>query len=138
MKKLNVLLLLFLIILFSAKCNQNNNNDEEFVDDEVENVDFEDEQVGTDFDELENKMEEIMYEKDTSGAENKKDVVLIKPQGAKKVSVDLKIGAGSLKLSGGANELLTGGFIYTDEKWKPRIKYIVKDNKGFLEIKIKV
>ena len=121
-----------MVVLFSMSCNQQHGNEEEFVDNELENPEIEDEFIATDFDELEDKMEEIMYESDDSDPDVKKDVAIIKSQGAKKVSVDLNIGAGKLVLSGGASELLTGGFIYSNDKWKPEIKYNVKGGKGHL------
>ncbi len=128
------LLTLAILILMLFSCNQQQNEDEEFIDSEIENIEAEDELVATDFEELEDKMEEIMYESDESDAEVTKDVAVVKLQGAKSVEVDLEIGAGRLVLSGGASELLTGGFIYSKNKWKPEIKYNVKNRKGLLSI----
>jgi hypothetical protein len=123
-----------LMFLFVISCNEQHNDDEEFVDPEIENIENEEELVTTDFDELEEKMEEIMYESDDSDNEVTKDVAVVKSQGAKSVEVSLNIGAGRLVLSGGASELLTGGFIYSNKKWKPEINYKVKDSKGILKI----
>jgi len=115
-------------------CNQHQTDEDEFMDTEIENPEIEEELVVTDFDELEDKMEEIMYESDESDAEVTKDVAVIKSKGAKSVNVELQIGAGKLVLSGGASELLTGGFLYSNELWKPEIKYKVKGKEGFLLI----
>jgi len=134
MKHLNFLLTIILLITLSLSCNQQQNNDEEIVNDETENQNKEEELVNTDMNELEEKMEEIMYETDKSDSETKKDVVLVKSNGAKIVQVKLKIAAGRLKLTSGASELLTGGFIYSNKDWKPQIKYKIKDKKGFLLI----
>ncbi len=132
MRKLYFIIGLAVLIVFS--CNQQQNDDDEFTDTEVENVENNEELVTTDFDELEDKMEEIMYESDDSDAEVTKDVAVVKSKGAKNVEVDLNIGAGRLVLSGGASELLTGGFIYSNKKWKPEINYKVKNSKGVLKI----
>jgi len=133
MKWLNFFLIITLVLFVIPSCDYQNEEDE-FVDSEIENLELEEELITTDFEELEDKMEEIMYESDDSDPEVKKDVAVIKSKGAKKVDVDLKIGAGRLMLSGGASELLTGGFIYSNDKWKPKIKYKVNGSKGFLNI----
>lgn len=134
MKHLNFLLTIMLLIALSLSCNQQQKSDEEIVNEETENQNKDNELVTTDFDELEEKMEEIMYETDESDSKTKKDVVLIKANGAKSVQVKLKIAAGRLKLAGGSSELLTGGFIYSNKEWKPQVKYKISDKKGFLLI----
>lgn len=130
-------LLFSISILFCYSCNSNHNenNDEEIdFDKEIEKIEREEGINVSDFENLEEKMEEIMYETDDSNSEMIKDVVVIETKGAESVEVDLKIGAGQLKLSGGASELLTGGFKYSKDKWKPEVNYKVENNKGFLKV----
>ncbi|MDF1549591.1 MAG: toast rack family protein [Bacteroidales bacterium] len=135
MKLLNFLLTLTLLVFLAFSCDEQQSDEDQFVEDGIENQDADKELVTTDFNELEEKMEEIMYENDESDSEIKKDVVVIKSKGAREVHIDLKIAAGKLKLTGGASELLTGGFIYSNQEWKPEVKYNIKDKKGFLQIK---
>ncbi len=140
MKRLNFILMVFVMAFFLGSCDQEQCEDHEFDDEEMEKhaieegIDVENDEIAIDFEELEDKMEEIMYESDDSDEEAIKDVAVIKSQGAKKVDVTLEIGAGKLILSGGSSELLTGGFIYSNAKWKPEIKYKVKNKNGFLYI----
>ena len=127
-------LIIPMLVLMAISCNEQQSEDEELIDTEIESIEVEDELVITDFDELEDKMEEIMYESDDSDANVTKDVAVLQAKGAKRVKVDLNIGAGRLVLSGGSTELLTGGFIYSNDKLKPEIKYKVKDEQGTLAI----
>ncbi len=129
----NIYLTLIVALLFAISCIQQQNEDD-YIDSEAENTDKEEELVSTDFNELEEKMDEIMYESDKSDKKVTKDVAVIKSKGAKEVKVNLDIGAGRLILSGGASELLTGGFIYSEDEWKPKIEYKVKNERGVLSI----
>ena len=54
---------------------------------------------------------------------------------AESVELDLDIGAGELKVQGGARELMEGYFVYNIEKWKPEIRYYVDGNRGILKVK---
>lgn len=132
---LSILYPLAIILFFSCNSTKNENNNEEIdFDKEIEKIEKEEGIKVTDLEDLEEKMEEIMYESDDSNAEMVKDVVVIEPKGAESVEVDLKIGAGQLKLTGGASELLTGGFKYPKDKGKPEVSYNVENNKGFLKV----
>jgi hypothetical protein len=54
---------------------------------------------------------------------------------AESVELDLDIGAGTLKVQGGARELMEGYFVYNVERWKPEIRYSVTGNRGILKVK---
>lgn len=54
---------------------------------------------------------------------------------AESVELYLDIGAGELKVQGGATELMEGYFVYNIEKWKPEIRYYVDGNRGVLKVK---
>jgi hypothetical protein len=54
---------------------------------------------------------------------------------AESVELDLDIGAGELKVQGGARELMEGYFIYNIERWKPELDYSVAGNRGILKVK---
>ena len=51
------------------------------------------------------------------------------------VELDLDIGAGTLKVQGGARELMEGYFVYNIERWKPEIRYSIAGNRGILKVK---
>jgi hypothetical protein len=53
---------------------------------------------------------------------------------AKSVELRLEMGAGELKLQGGAQELLEGYFRYNVADWKPKIEYSVVGNQGILKV----
>ncbi len=54
---------------------------------------------------------------------------------AKKVRVTIKMGAGELKIDGGADELLEADFTYNVEDWKPEVEYQIKDDEGRLTLR---
>jgi len=54
---------------------------------------------------------------------------------AKSVQVELKMGAGDLKLAGGAKELLDADFSYAVPRWKPEVEYSVRGGRGTLVIR---
>ena len=54
---------------------------------------------------------------------------------AKSVQVEVKMGAGDLKLGGGAKELLDADFTYPAPRWKPEVDYSVRGARGSLEIR---
>lgn len=54
---------------------------------------------------------------------------------AESVELDLDIGAGTLKVQGGARELMEGYFVYNIERWKPEIRYSVAGTRGTLKVK---
>lgn len=138
--KTYIFLLFSISILLVYSCNSTNNKNEgeeiDF-DKEIEKIEREEGIRVSDLENLEEKMEEIMYESDDTDNETIKDIVVVEPKGAESVEVDLKIGAGQLKLTGGSSELLTGGFKYSKDKWKPEVSYKVENNKGFLKVEQK-
>ena len=50
------------------------------------------------------------------------------------VKVDLNMGAGDLKVSGGSSKLMDGDFTYNVADWKPEIRYNNTGVRGFLTI----
>jgi hypothetical protein len=54
--------------------------------------------------------------------------------GAKSVRVELKIGAGELKVAGGASDLLNADFTYNVPRWKPEVRYDSSGGTGQLII----
>ena len=59
----------------------------------------------------------------------------VKLGNAKSVQVEVKMGAGDLKMAGGAKELLDADFTYPGSRWKPEIEYSVRGARGTLEIR---
>jgi hypothetical protein len=54
---------------------------------------------------------------------------------AKSVHVEVHMGAGELKLGGGARELLDAEFSYRNPRWKPEVDYRVSSGQGHLTIR---
>src|SRR5262245_51289093 len=54
---------------------------------------------------------------------------------AKTVSVELKIGVGELRVTGGAKKLLEADFLYIVPQWRPEVKYELRGTQGFLVIR---
>ncbi len=54
--------------------------------------------------------------------------------GAEEVAVDVRMGAGELTLSGGAEALVEAEFTYNVEDWQPTIDYVVAGDEGELWI----
>jgi N-terminal domain of toast_rack, DUF2154 len=54
---------------------------------------------------------------------------------ASSVRADLRMGAGELKLSGGADTLMEGEFSYNVADWKPEVDYEVSGDTGELSVK---
>jgi N-terminal domain of toast_rack, DUF2154 len=54
---------------------------------------------------------------------------------ADSVRAQLKMGAGELNLTGGADRLMEGDFSYNVSDWKPKVSYGVSDKKGELVVK---
>ncbi len=53
---------------------------------------------------------------------------------AESVQAELDMGAGELRIRGGAEELMEGIFSYNVERWKPEIDYHVSEKRGKLKI----
>jgi hypothetical protein len=54
---------------------------------------------------------------------------------AQSARAQLKMGAGELYLTGGADQLMEGEFSYNVSDWKPKVSYDVSDKKGELVVK---
>jgi hypothetical protein len=54
---------------------------------------------------------------------------------AASVRAQLKMGAGELHITGGADQLMDGDFSYNVSEWKPKVSYDVSDKKGELVVK---
>jgi N-terminal domain of toast_rack, DUF2154 len=54
---------------------------------------------------------------------------------AQSARAQLKMGAGELNLTGGADQLMEGEFSYNVSDWKPKVSYDVSDKKGELVVK---
>ena len=56
-------------------------------------------------------------------------------ENADSARAELKMGAGELNLTGGADQLMEGDFSYNVSEWKPKVNYGVSDQKGALVVK---
>ena len=59
----------------------------------------------------------------------------IQPQNAQSVGADLKMGAGELNITGGADKLMEGDFSYNVSEWKPKVSYDVSGDEGELVVR---
>lgn len=59
----------------------------------------------------------------------------VDPEDARSARAQLKMGAGELNLTGGADRLMDADFSYNVSDWKPRISYDVSGKKGELVVK---
>src|SRR5215213_11910290 len=59
----------------------------------------------------------------------------VDPENAQSVHAQLKMGAGELNLTGGADQLMEGDFSYNVSDWKPKVSYDVSDQKGEIVVK---
>ena len=64
-----------------------------------------------------------------------RDSKSIDPKDAKSARVQLKMGAGELTLTGGADQLMEADFSYNVADWKPKVSYDVSGEKGELVVK---
>lgn len=69
-----------------------------------------------------------------STGETKSETKSIDKSNAEMVKVDLTMGAGELKMRGGASKLMEGTFVYNVEKWKPEVRYEGTGFRGHLLI----
>lgn len=53
---------------------------------------------------------------------------------AQSVELELNMGAGELRVQGGAEELMEGYFSYNVERWKPEIDYYIAGRRGILKV----
>jgi len=60
---------------------------------------------------------------------------VVRAEGALSAKVSLRMGAGVLRLSGGAEELMEGRFLCNVKHWKPEISYSVSGGKGRLTVR---
>jgi hypothetical protein len=54
--------------------------------------------------------------------------------GAESARVEINMGAGVLRIAGGAEDLLEANFTYSQESWKPEVNYAVSGSEGVLTI----
>jgi hypothetical protein len=59
----------------------------------------------------------------------------VEPKDAQSVRAQLKMGAGELNLTGGADRLMEGDFSYNVAEWKPDVSYDVSGDEGELVVK---
>ena len=59
----------------------------------------------------------------------------VDPKNAQSARAQLKMGAGELNLTGGADQLMEADFSYNVSDWKPKVSYDVSGKKGELVVK---
>jgi hypothetical protein len=59
----------------------------------------------------------------------------VDPKNAQSARAQLKMGAGELNVTGGADQLMEAEFSYNVSDWKPKVSYDVSDKKGELVVK---
>ena len=59
----------------------------------------------------------------------------VDPKDAQSIRTQLKMGAGELNLTGGADQLMEGDFSYNFADWKPKVSYDVSGDEGELVVK---
>src|ERR671915_2048240 len=59
----------------------------------------------------------------------------IQAENANSVRANLKMGAGELNLTGGADQLMEGEFSYNVSEWNPKVSYDVSGERGELTVK---
>jgi hypothetical protein len=59
----------------------------------------------------------------------------VDPENAQSARAQLKMGAGELNISGGADQLMEGHFSYNVSEWKPQVSYEVSGDTGELMVK---
>src|SRR5215212_9278617 len=59
----------------------------------------------------------------------------VDPKDADSARASLKMGAGELNLTGGADQLMEADFSYNVSEWKPEVSYDVSAKKGELVVK---
>ena len=59
----------------------------------------------------------------------------VDPKNAQSARAQLKMGAGELNVTGGADRLMEGDFSYNVSEWKPEVSYDVSGKKGELVVK---
>src|SRR5918995_6741544 len=57
------------------------------------------------------------------------------PKNAESARAQLKMGAGELNITGGADQLMEGEFSYNVSEWKPKVSYDVSGQEGELIVK---
>ena len=59
----------------------------------------------------------------------------VDPKNAQSARTQLKMGAGELNLTGGADQLMEGDFSYNVSDWKPKVSYDVSGDEGELVVR---
>lgn len=70
----------------------------------------------------------------TETGETRNESESVDLDGATSAAVFLRMGAGDLNVSGGANGMLDADFTYNVEKWEPEVDWAVSDGEGRLEV----
>jgi hypothetical protein len=63
------------------------------------------------------------------------DLKSVDPENATSARAKLKMGAGELNVTGGADEMMEADFSYNVSEWKPKVSYDVSGEKGELVVK---
>jgi hypothetical protein len=69
------------------------------------------------------------------GRESRTETRTVEAGGAEAVEVDVRMGAGELRLQGGASALMEGRFDTNYPRWIPEVDYRVRDRKGELTVR---
>src|SRR5215207_7984991 len=59
----------------------------------------------------------------------------VDPKNAQSAHAQLKMGAGELNVTGGADQLMEADFSYNVSEWKPKVSYDVSGQEGELVVK---
>jgi hypothetical protein len=63
------------------------------------------------------------------------DAKTVEAEGAESVEVNLKMGAGELRVSGGAEALMEADFTYRSRRQPPEVEYYVSEGRGVLTVR---
>jgi hypothetical protein len=67
--------------------------------------------------------------------ESRTETRIVEAGGAEAVEVDVRMGAGELRLHGGASALMEGRFETNHPRWIPEVDYRIRDRKGELTVR---
>lgn len=69
-----------------------------------------------------------------TNTETKTETKIFELDDAKRVAINVKMGAGEMDIQGGSDKLMEGEFTYNVPKWKPTAKYSKTGNNGTINI----
>lgn len=55
-------------------------------------------------------------------------------EGATELTASINMGAGQLRVSGGASGAMDATYVFTDEEWRPEVRYTVTEGEGVLSV----